>query len=125
GRLLRRRGGRLQQPKLLAGAGRAAKRGGRERRQRAVETAAARGSGEQRRDLRRVFALAGLAAAEGRIREPPAARVADARENARAALGVMLREPAIEERVDGLRQPQQHPRGAPGPGGARRGEDAR
>src|SRR5439155_4165353 len=80
---------------------------------------------EQRRDLLAVLALPALAAAEGRVAEPPAARVADAGEDAGAALGIPLLEPALEELVDGLREAEEHPARALRPGPRRGLQDAR
>src|SRR5205809_5114823 len=89
-----------------------------------VEPVLLRRGGEERRDLLRVLALAALAAAEGRVAEAPAARVADAAEDARAALRVVLLEPAREELVDGFRQAQQDPARALRAGARRGFEDA-
>src|SRR5439155_6427848 len=91
-----------------------------ERRQPPVEAVLLRRGGKECRDLLRVLALAALAAPEGRIAQATAARVADAAEDARAALRVVLFEPAIEKLVDGLGQAEEHParalRSGPGRG---------
>src|SRR5437870_1768963 len=87
----------LQQRLLLARTRRPAKRGRRERRQPRVEPVLLRRDREQRRDLLRVLTMPALAAAEGRVAEPPRARVPDAPEDARAALGIVLLEPPLEE----------------------------
>src|SRR5437773_2587094 len=90
-----------------------------------VEPVLLRRRGEERRDLLRVLALAALAAAEGRVAEAPRARVADAPEDARAALGIPLLEPALEELVDRLREAAEHPARALRPRPRRGFEDAR
>src|SRR5438552_8777085 len=82
---------------------------GLERRQAPVEPVLLGRHREQRRDLLRVLALAALAPAEGRVAEAPAARVADAAEDARTALGIVLLEPALEELVYGLGQAEEYP----------------
>src|SRR5262249_56513792 len=80
---------------------------------------------EERRDLRRVFALPALPAAEGGVAATSAACVLDAVEDTLLALGKLILEPADEQRVDGSRQAQQHPRGAGGTRARGRREDAR
>src|SRR5262249_10906559 len=78
---------------------------------------------EEPRDLRRVLALTPLALEESRIAQLSLAYLADATEDSLASLGIVLREPVLEERVDRLREPEEHPAGALRAGVGRSGED--
>src|SRR5258706_13311977 len=80
---------------------------------------------EERRDLGRVLALAAPAVTEARIAQTPRARLADAVQYALAPARELLAEPVVEELIERLRQPQQHPRRGFRAGGCARCEDAR
>src|SRR5581483_5341690 len=87
-----------------------------ERREAAIEAVLARGGREERRDLRRVLALAAHAAAEHRVGEAAVARRADAGQHALLSLGDALLQPRDEDLVERAREPEQHPGSALRPG---------
>src|SRR5207253_1099278 len=97
---------------------------GAERRQAPLQAVLPCRHGEELSDLLGVLALAALATKKRRIAQTPRPDLADAAEDPLASLRVVLREPAVEEVVDGLRQPQQHPARAARARPRRRFEDA-
>src|SRR5438132_5942256 len=114
-----------QEPQLLARARRPAEGRGAERRQVPLEAVLPGRHGEELGDLLGVLALAALAPEELRVAQVARPDLADAAEDPLASLRIVLREPGVEELVDGLREPEQHPARAPRARPSRRFEDAR
>src|SRR6185436_15194805 len=87
-----------------------------EGREASVEPVLSRRHVEERRDLRGVLSVPALAVEEARIAETAAPHLPDAVEHPLPPVRIVLREPAVEQLVERLREAEHHPARAPGAG---------